>query len=724
MIDTNQFEADMATAISVQNRGLRSRIETDSHKAFIRNATKINTDDHQFITMLKSVFSHHDTADFRHLPFQNLGIDNPEDISRFFHHHSDYYLQPNIVQGLIDSNPSLTYDELYRRIIPEAEFGEQNFLSFLVGGVGIGKTTFICNFICRNISKLATNGWVPVKINLDISTAHTVPNDFEILEVVKRSILSALRNNNILSSGEVERLAMDCNMPNGADKSSIDANLSHLTSLLKERYGKRVFLVIDNIDFLYHLGDRGFFAEGGADHPERSKVRQAHATIVEIIKMFWLQSDRFCSRLGISILIACRQDTIEYLISQHHEVPLESIEERLFSLSPPTLERAKVVVSKRFDLMDRLAEKIEAPAKRKEYLVQISRLRQLYKQRSGPGQALLDDLWRLSRKGLRDMINQISEFSWLEFLDGQKSALNSRFTQQYYPSMLAYMLAGRRRYTQFSGNVPNIFLINAPSPSNEVGVPKEFKEQHLYTLWLKKLILSFLMERKGIATNDMDVVRMFCGKSRRGYSESLVRYVLSSLFEVPTSELIEVDVGADGAAGTVGYIKQIDITERGEFLLTTLADSFKYLQLAVDDWKILLPKPLITHFGYIDPDYSYLVYEEGEYGVSLEKILERKGRQTFLFALLIEEMLELEQRTWPKVFERLESEGVKYYQSGEPTMRIRREIEAVRNAVRSGANLSYLENESERRARAVFRSTLEELFLPCKDFRVQHYGSW
>jgi len=724
MIDADSFAADMATAISLQNRELRSRIETPAHGAFIRNALKLKSDDTQFIALLKSVFSHHDIANFGFIPFQEVNIENPEHVSRFFHHHSEYYLQPDIVQGLLYGNPRLTYQELVDRILPSGELGAQNYLSFLVGGVGIGKTTFICNFVCRNFSKLTSEGWVPVKINLDVSTSHTVPSDVDILELVKRSILSALRNNKILSDAEIERLSMDCNIPKTADRSVIDANLAHLTGLLKDKHNKRVFLIIDNIDFLYHLGDRGFFAEGGDDHPEREKVRQAHATIVQIIKMFWLQTDRSCSRLGISILIPCRQDTIAYLISQHHEVPLESIEERLFSLAPPELTRAKKVISARFDMMERLSDRVQEKAKKREFITQIQRLRELYEQRTGPGQALLDDLWSLSRKGLRDMINQISEFSWLEFLDGQKSALNARFTQQYYPSMLAYMLSGRRRYTQFSGNVPNLYLINAPAPSSEIGVPREFKDQHLYTLWLKKLILAFLKTRKGVATNDDDIVRMFCGKNRRGYSEPLVRYVLSSLFEVPTSELIDVDVGADGAAGTVGYVKQIGITERGEFLLDTLSDSFKYLQLAVDDWKILLPKGLLSHFQYIEPDYSYLVYDEGDYGMSLDRVLQLKGRQTFLFAILIEEMLIMEKRTWPKVFERLEAEGVKLYQSRPPTETISREIKSVKRAIRSDADLSFLDTDAERRARAVIRAQVEELFLPCRGFRIKHYGSW
>ena len=724
MIDDIEFQQDLASAVSKQNKVLESRVETPHHKAFIKNAIALRSDDNEFATLLKGVFSHHDTADFSFIPFPSVSLGDAEEISRFFHHHEGYYLQPKIVQGQFYDNPQLSYDQLYDRIIRSSVASNKNHLSFLIGGVGIGKTTFICNFVCRNISRLQTDGVIPVKVNLDVSTAHTVPTRQEILEVVKRGVLSGLKHNGGLSEQEIERLALDCKLPKGADETTADANLSHLIGLLRERHKKRIFLIIDNIDFLYHMGDRGFFAEGGDAHPERTNVRQAHAAIVEIIKMFWLQMDRLSSRLGLPVLIACRQDTIDFLLSQHHEVPLTDIDEKLFSLAPPELSRARQVIQKRFDLLERLISKISKPAKQKEFLAQTERLRSLYGSRSRVGKNLLDDLWHLSRKGLRDMINQISEYSWLEFLDGEKVNLNARFTQQYYPSMLAYMLAGRRRYTQFSGNVPNLYLINAPSPSNEFGVPTEFKEQHLYSLWLKRLILQYLQSRKGMNTNDQDIINMFCGKNRRGYSEPLVRYILSSLFEVPTSELIEVEVGAAGSAGVAGYIKQIDITKRGTFLMKECADSFKYLQLAVDDWKILLPRPLFDFFEYVEPDYSYLVVGESEYGQSLNRVLRRKGRQTFLFAILIEEVLTYERRTWPKVFERLEASNISIHDETTTTAKLRSEIVAIKNALKMDIDISYLEAEHERRARAVIRSTLEELFSSCKLFREKHYGSW
>jgi len=723
-IDNDEFKEHIRQVISEQNKILECRPVSPSHTAYIKTAIKFGNDEREFVDLLKCVFSHHDVSNFRHIPYQDVNIGSQEDISRYFHHQKDYYQAPTILQGQHSGNPTLSYDEFFERIIGAANGEIRNHLSFLVGSVGIGKTTFLCNFVSRNVEKFLSRGFLPVKINLDISTGHTIPDNSQILTTVKQGILAAIYNTPLLNSSELERFSMDTKLHKDADDTVVETNLSHTVNQLKSKHGLSIVLILDNIDFLYHLGDRGFFAQNGEKHPERSEIRKAHETIVEIINIFWRQQDHLSSRLGIPIIVACRRDTISFLMSKQHEVPIVGLEDRIYSLEPPTLEDAKVVVEKRFNMLAKLSEKISEPTKRDEFVTQCNKLKVLYAHRKGAGAALLDDLWKISRKGLRDMINQISEFSWLEFLDGKKSILNARFTQQYYPSMLAYMLSGYRRYTQFSGNVPNIYLINAPSPSNEMGVPADFKNPHIYTLWLKRLILQYLSARREYNTSENDVVNMFCGKNRRGYSEDLVRYVLSSLFEVPTSELIEVDVAAEGSAGAHGYVRQIEITERGQFILDECADSFKYLQIMVDDFKILLPKNLHGIFGYIEPDYSYLVAEEHLYGQALNNILLRKGNQTFLFAVLIEESLHFEKRMWPKVFARLSGDGINPLEKSRPTERIRKEITSVQNSLRRPFELNYLLPENERRARALIVNSLEELYSPCKSFRSHFYGSW
>lgn len=716
------YNNDLETAISAQNKMLACRDASSEHSQYIKTRIKFKKDDKQYSEILKTVFSHHDVSIFKNIEYSNIDLLNQSDVSRYFHHNGNYYIPPKIHIGLSENNPSITYDEFYDELSHTLDDKSQNRLIFLVGNVGIGKTTFLCNFISKKYEEFEKEGVLPVKINLDTATGHQIPEISEIILKIKSGIIQFLRSNKIFDSKNIEEIATESACDEDVDRLVADANLNHLLSILKSNYNKKVVLFIDNIDYLYHIGDRGFFASGGDEHPERQKVREAHSVIIDFINIFWRDDSFMSSRQGMSVVISCRRDTISFLMSRQHEVPITGLEDNIFSLPQPNTERAKKVIAARFDLVKKLAEKIPEDTKRIEYIDQSERLKKSYQDRSRVGNILLDDLWLISRKGLRDMIQQISEFSWLEFLDGKKTGLNIRFTQQYYPSMLAYMLSGYRRYSQFSGNVPNIYLINAPMQSNEVGVPLEFKEPHKYTFWLKRMILAYLDQRSKINTNLEDVLYVFCGRNGRAYSQNLVRYCLSSLLEVPSSEMIEVDVAADGGAGNRGYIQGISITNRGRFILNEFSNSIRYLQLVLDDWRLLFPSDLCHMFSYKDPDYSYLVLDEKEYGESLDEILENKCKDVFRFSIFLEEMLKFEKKILPNVYQRLSDEGVSINFDGIITNNVRSEIEKLSGALHLELDLKYLDRENERRSRALMIDRLNRVFAPCISIQKKYYS--
>lgn len=718
----SKYQHDLAQAISQQNRLLDCREASPAHSQYIKTRIKIPSDERTYAELVKHVFSHHDLNLFKRINASDVCPNNGLQISQLFHTSGEYYIPPKIHQGLSEENPSLSYDDFFCEFKHADSQENPNRLMFLVGNVGVGKTTFICNFICRKYEKFIENRYIPVKINMDTAASHQVPSIPKIIEKVKSGALQSIRLNSILSPREVERLSIDCSSVDTNDSANADSNLNHFLSLLYDRHGFKISLFIDNIDYLYHLGDRGFFADGGDDHPARDEVRQAHGVIVDFLNVFWRDETFQSSRQGISVVISCRRDTISYLMSRQHEVPISGLEENIFSLPKPTINHARKVISARFELIKLISENVTLDAKRKEYIAHTERLKNSYERPSKVGKILIEDLWRISRKGLRDMIQQISEFSWLEFLEDNKVSLNKRFTQQYYPSMLAYMLSGYRRYAQFSGNVPNIYLINAPMPSNEVGVPHEFKDPHIYTFWLKRLILAYLHKREKVNTSLEDILLVFCGRNRRAYPPNLVRYALSSLMEVPSSEMIDVDVAADGGAGNKGYIQGISITNRGLFIEDEFANSIKYLQLIIDDWRLLLPKSIIHLFSYKKPDYSYLVLDDQEYGDSLDLILESKCKDVFMFAIFLEEILNFEKALLPKVFERLDHEGISIDYNRTISSTVRKEVDDMRRALHVKIDTSYLDLNSERQMRALLKERLREVYEPFFELQRKYYG--
>jgi hypothetical protein len=306
----------------------------------------------------------------------------------------------------------------------------------------------------------------------------------------------------------------------------------------------------------------------------------------------------------------------------------------------------------------------------------------------------------------------MQNYSWLEFHDDRRSDAVSRFSSQYYPAIIAYITAGKRRYAQFNGNVPNLYLINAAAKQNEIGVDPSFKEPHFHTYWLKRAILAYVDKRVLSPTTIDDVIEVFCGRRRGAYSENLVRYVMGSLTEVPTSELIEADIAADGDGGRTGYVRNLSLTTRGQFLLREFADTFVYLQIIIDDWRLLIPNDLLSDFDYQEPDYSYLVRDH--YRKNVRQLLIHKGAQTCKFAILLEEVLSAERLAWPNVFKRLDTAGVTFPATGEITNRVRKDIEIIHDAIQAGS-LAFLEDDRilasfRKRAREVVAKMYEPIF--------------
>lgn len=639
-------------ALKEQRSLLIERAPDQSHDQSIESAIRLNKSDDEFSKLIQYVFSHHDISHFQRVLESEVDPLNGDLVSRYFH--AQYFDDVRLVQGTDPQNPDVTTRDFVERLMGVKWSGGSNLISFLVGGIGSGKTTFLSNVIYKHYGDFSHAKRIPVKVNIDVENSHEVRPLQETLMVILNTIYNSLQINGILSRNDVERLKRECSVKPIEQVSVIDGALSHLLDLLKERHSLEIILVIDNIDYLYHLGDRGFFAD--EQHEDQAN---AYRAIIDLVSYFWRNRGQFrLPNVGISVVFSVRRDTIEFIKSKQNEVPIPGINDNVFSLVDRGKDGALVTIASRFELLKELCGKVQEPRKRAEFIQAAEMLSEAYSKPSKAGARLFDDIWSLCRRGLRDVVDQMADFAWLEFNDERRKQAAMRFSSQYYPSMIAYVTDGHRRYSQFRGNVPNMFLVNAASKNNEFGVPLEFKKNHFFSLWLKFLIASYVHAKRNETVRIDDIVTVFSGRNRRGYPEHLVRYVLGALSEVPAAEIIEVDVSAEGDGGTTGFVRDLNLTKRGRFLLDGFVFSFSYLQLVVDDWRLRLPRSLGEHFEYLEPDYKYLVCEDGEYGGNVRQVIERKGRQAIKFSILLDQTLEAERTIWPRVFERLASAGV------------------------------------------------------------------
>ena len=139
------------------------------------------------------------------------------------------------------------------------------------------------------------------------------------------------------------------------------------------------------------------------------------------------------------------------------------------------------VVQDRFEMLKKLSLSIPQERKSNDFVAIATQLQDTYLKESRPAKRLLEDMWKISRRGLRDYVDLLCKYAWIDHGEVQRSSLNDRFQNTYAPSIMAYMLGGYRRYTQFKGNVPNMFLVNSKAKPNERSVPEIYKDCLLYT---------------------------------------------------------------------------------------------------------------------------------------------------------------------------------------------------------------------------------------------------
>lgn len=653
------------------------RVAQNSHGEPIRSAIKLNKSDEEYTSLSKFVFGHHEINNFQAMTSDQVDIANKLKISKYFHNH--HFLPVKVFQGTDPSNPTFSEDELVNRLT-RASWGQgHNDVDFFVGGIGSGKTTFLCNLIFTNYRRFLHDRTIPVRINLDVEDDHSVKSLSEQISLILNSIITHIEVNGLLSHDATFQLKKGSRLFGDEDAKEIDSHLSYLLEALFERHNYRVLLIIDNIDFLYHLGDRGFFSN--IIHEDQ---RTAYNAITDLINFLWRKRGEYrTASLGINVVFAVRKDTLEFIRSRQQEVPIPDLDELVFSISESAKEDALKVVEARFEMLSELVKLVPDQGKRLEFLNTTQLLSKAYREPTRAGIYLFDDLWRLCRRGLRDIIDQMADYSWLEFHDERRQSATLRFATQYYPSIIAYGTDGHRRYSQFAGNLPNLFLINAAVKSNEFAVDPNFKATHLYTMWLKWLMLSYVDAQKGKVITSDNVIDALCGKNRRAYSEGLVRYVLGALTEVPAAELIEVDVGADGDGGRQGFVRNLYLTKRGDFLLNSFCKTFSYFQMVVDDWRLLIPEALRSDFEFLEPDYKYLVAPDGDYGRQVRQVIERKGLQSLKFAILVDRCGQHERALYPKVFERLAQNGVELPTDDFFFSAVRSDLERAAKAVRA-----------------------------------------
>jgi hypothetical protein len=490
-----------------------------------------------------------------------------------------------------------------------------------------------------------------------------VPSDTNFFDLFLNALSERTEEYGLINDDERSALLRSCRPPDSHLKDNYlwQTGIAKYINLISHKPHKKLFLAFDNLDYLYHKYDRGLFAkELGEPH------KKALEFITNLVGMFLTGRSSPLGSLGINILFVIRHDTCLFMERKFGELPYDETLQahgHIFLLEAPPLEE---VIKTREKLLKYSIETIRIDKKKENYSQFEIKLNALISGRSKLAKAVISTLEGLSKQGHRAVMDHLAAYSYIEINTAaaeNRAEISTRFLQQYYPTLLAFILGGLQRYWQFGSDLSNIYLVDAMAYGKEIGVPESLKKPYPHSYWLKRLISAYI-HFKNNGVKPQKIYDVFCA-GPDGYSSDLVRLALGSLSQVSSSYILDLDMlPSPGGSGL--DVQSISLSTRGKNMLLpseklereplAIVDSFLYLQLIVDDWQLPLPSSIIDEeFNYTkELHYGYLCQPLDIYGEMVKQTIQSKARRVFIFLEILDVWLTIEHWQHKTVFDRLQ----------------------------------------------------------------------
>lgn len=623
---------------------LKERKSTKLHSSYIRNYKKI--DDQDFVDIVDKVFGHHIAVyDIQSFNLADSAfLLSRENVS--FSFYKNHYIPVEIKCDI--SGVSISVEDFIDRVVFFASEKRRNNIFFLIGDVGSGKTAFINNIITNE-----GKSWVDesnvcfLRIDVDITGNNRRLSVDELLDAIIYKAIRIIENNDDLQLGIKTKEYFKA-LKHFFNKPYLDKQkaFSDFVVSFYEENNKKLFLIIDNLDYLYHIHDRVMF-----DNDEDTYEVDAVKIVCDLVSIFF---HSVLGKINANILFVLREDSYEILKESKKIFPSVSFfddNKNVFSVVYPNWGE---VVQQRGMLLKDIVSKIEKNGKKTRYKNIIDPIMSDLNYAPSGQKPLVEHLEKITNYGLRDMMHYFSQYSWLE---GSENVGIERFIHQYPVGLLAFMLKGRRRFTQLYSEFPNIYLINVKEEKNQGNFIKSFEHKHTY--WLKRLILHYIKQKELEKETVLlpKILGVFMGDGHNGYADILIRKCLGSLAQANLSNMIFAKK-CKSVSGDVLVIDDIRLTHRGSHCLDNIFDRFFYLQLIVDDYMLPVPKNVSEYFDFGDLDYGYIVEQSAQYSVLAKNMVMRKIKEVFMFLEILEASYLMEQMAYSGAFGRLQDEGV------------------------------------------------------------------
>jgi hypothetical protein len=667
---------------------LFTRSETPSHRSEIPDRRR--RDERQYYDLVSSVFEQQRAA--YHPP--STSDDKRTQLARKFY--AELYKEPELLFGGPRGATADTTEFIDEVVLAPGEVGRNN-MAFLLGNIGVGKTAYLNWLISTRFKNLVDSKklWF-VRIDLEQLKQGRLVSTGELLYwFLYRTAEIASENIHLLDdfASQLAKLQTAMAQPGDHDaliKTRAEA-LTELVRAVQDQAGRRLLLVLDNIDYLCHFNDRGLYYD-----MEDTGERHILQSICDFVEMFNRQ--RELGHLGANVLIVTRADSYDVLTSAFvasYPQPCSVRGAKVYMVKPVAADTA---IDIRCKLMTTISADVP-PGKQKHF----SQIPELIQRDCECGQPhLVSHLRNLASDGLRQIMQFFAQYGWV----GRESD-GPRFIHSYPVGLLTFILNHRARFQQFDAKFPNIYFINRIPIAGE---PYSTAHEHRHTYWLKRLLLQLVSTRR---FNDAaDILEVFCGNE--GYDASLVRECLGSLTEAPASHCVHVERRPHPHKKDILLIRSITLTQRGYHSLRAVFDRFFYLQLIVDEALLPLPRVLAGEFSFdrqdkVGLDYSYVV-SENEYQEKANQMIAVKARQVLFFLDVLRHSLALERELFPGPFRRLAERDVRIPCVENIQRSVTNELAALNPRMRRILNVTELEEAVARKSNEV-RAQLEAAYL-------------
>jgi hypothetical protein len=555
----------------------------------------------------------------------------------------------------------------------------------LLGEVGCGKTTFLNHLLTSAGNTLLEPSKVcPVKIDIFTSAPDTPIKEINFIDFLYNRILQILQcPEDYLKLGRSKGrfLRIIAGGSQLSDKSTIVYNF---VSEYRKKTGRYFLFVFDNLDFLLHRNDMETFFPDGID-----KYKEALLHIKHFVGDF-LPGRSPLGQLGANIIFVLRTDSFNTLPVSTEELPDPDylMVQRIWSLEMPDWQE---VLNARISLLEWALNQISDAGVKKALEERTKVLRLEACEKNSKWEQLRNHIKKLAGYGLRDFMIFLRNYCWLEgrvIKNASEEHPLNRVMDHYPVGLIAFMLQGKRLYSQLYTRTPNIYVTNNRSDHLQNKLVS-----HSY--WLKRLLLTYINQFEHYAIYPNDLVRVF-NDDGKGYDEDLIRACLGSMAMANASCLIRVNRDAV-RDNRIVMMTTLKITDRGRHFLQTIFDRFFYLQIITDDFWLRLPVCLDKLFfiNNNSRDYSYLVAPYDEYIKGAKELIEQKVLQSRVLLILLDEAFKIESKIYQSVFENLSRLGLEFPNPSNMLRTYDEEIQTLMRYFPEVIKLTILKTKSE-----------------------------